>query len=420
MAVKKIHNPFITGIHIPDSLFCERDKKVNEITKLIENGNNVVLKSKRRIGKSSLITHILNLPEIKRQYNTFYLDIYGTKNADEFAMLFQSALMKEPWMAKTKIKETFSAMIKSAQLSLGSIDTATGTYILPSIGLSNKEMPRLPLADLFDAMEASGKPCIAVFDEFQQIKKYPENFAATIRSFVQKMNNTKFIFSGSSKHLLALMFNEYGQPFYKSAWSVDLAPLPLETYKSFCKRLFVGNKREIDDQAVDFIYELFSGETMLMQQAMNNIFSNTQIGEKADIETCREAVNNLLRSKDSDYKEILDKLQGVKERNMLFYIAYAGIADKVTSSAVIKEFDLQGTSQVQNALKNLGEDKADLIEAIDKTTYVIKDRLLELWLAERMDILENKLQNAPVRYNLQIEIENKMPTFKKTKNKRSI
>ena len=406
-----IPNPFITSISIPEKLFCGRNEETRQILDLLENGNNVVLKSKRRIGKSALITHILAQREIQKKYNTFYVDIYGTKNADDFSLLFQQTLLAEKWMSKTKLKESFSTMLKGLRLSLGTYNSLTGEYSLPSIGLSPNEIPRIPLPELFEAMENSDKPCIAVFDEFQQIQYYPENFAATIRSYIQRLNNVHFIFSGSSKHMLAIMFNDYGQPFYKSARSVDLDALPLDTYTRFCKKIFAENKKEITEDAVRYVYELFSGETLLMQQTMNDVFSKTPAKGTADKQACTDSVISLLRTKDSDYKDILQRLDNIKERNTLFYIAYQGVAEKPTATETIRRFRLQGPAQVQNALKNLGEENRDLIERISRAQYVIKDRLFELWLAERMGILQYKLENASFRYSQQKDIESQLPAL---------
>ena len=403
MAANRIpQNPFVTGINIPDGLFCGRWKETAEIINLLRNGNNIVLKSKRRIGKSSLIKHILSLPEIRKDYNTFYLDIYGTKDADEFRMLFQTALLKEPWATKTKVKELFNTLLKGLNLSGASIDPVTGSFSLPGLSFTPNQIPRIPLVDLFAAMEGADKPCICIFDEFQQIEQYPENITATIRSFVQQMNNTKFIFSGSSRHMLATMFNDYGMPFYKSAVSVDLEALPLDEYREFCQGLF----KVLDGEAVDFAYYLFSGETQLMQQTMNFLFSSTAPGARADVSDCQRSVMELLRSKDVDYKEAINRIDGQKERNTLVYVAYEGVTEKPMSLASIRRFDLSGAAQVQNALHNLGEGQYDYIERIDRGLYTMKDRLFELWLSERMGILPLKFSSCRERYEKQKRLEN--------------
>lgn len=44
------------------------------------NGNNLALISTRHMGKTGLIQHCFNHPEIKDNYYTFFVDIYATRS----------------------------------------------------------------------------------------------------------------------------------------------------------------------------------------------------------------------------------------------------------------------------------------------------------------------------------------------------
>jgi AAA+ ATPase superfamily predicted ATPase len=211
---QNIVNPFFTGVQIPDDYFCDRKNETQTIIDLIQNGNNVVLKAQRRIGKSTLIHHIFNQSQIKSNYNTLYIDLFGTKDQNDFHLAFQNKLLNAPFAKTARIKQNFEVLQKGLHISLGEYNPVTGTYSLPSIGSTPSQIPLLPLEELFEYLEQTPKPNIVVFDEFQQVQYYPEKMAAIIRSFTQRMNNTKFIFSGSSKHMLTEMFQIANQPFY--------------------------------------------------------------------------------------------------------------------------------------------------------------------------------------------------------------
>lgn len=71
--MKTIHNPFITRGYIPDECFCDRVSETQRLAKSLMNGNDVVLFSPRRMGKTGLITHVFEREEIKRSYYTFLL-----------------------------------------------------------------------------------------------------------------------------------------------------------------------------------------------------------------------------------------------------------------------------------------------------------------------------------------------------------
>jgi len=409
-SMSRPENPFYTIIQIPDEYFCDRGKETDEIIRLIQNGNNVVLKAQRRIGKSSLIQHIFNQEPIKSGYNTLYVDIFGTKNLDDFHIAFQNKLLNAPFAKAAKIKKNFAMLAKGLNVSLGEYNPVTGSISLPSIGSTPSQLPKIPMEELFDFLENTRKPNLVVFDEFQQIQYYPERMAAILRSFTQRMNNTKFIFSGSSNHMLTVMFQMANQPFYKSAEPFEIYPLSRETYSQFCSRIFTEYEKEITDDAVTFLYYLFSGETAPMQETMNHVFRKVQSHQKADINSIKDAVNELLDARDTSFREILNRIEREKTRNTLFCIAAMGVADSLTSSQVMKDYHLDNASSVQKALLNLQDENSPLIKKIAKGTYVIDDRLFELWIAREGNYLNIKYATAETRFRRQNELEN--PVFR--------
>ena len=162
MSDKTPFNPFFTGIQIPDTYFCDRKKETEDLISLIINGNNVVLKAKRRIGKSSLIYHIFNHSVIRDHYNTLYVDIFGTKSLADFHLTLQNKLLNAPFAKTAKIKRNFETLVKSVNISLGEYNPVTGGFALPSIGTSPSQLPLLPMEDLFDFLETTKKPNLVV------------------------------------------------------------------------------------------------------------------------------------------------------------------------------------------------------------------------------------------------------------------
>lgn len=397
-------NPFFTGIDIPDDYFCDRQKETEKIVSLIGNGSNIVLKSPRRIGKSSLMKHVFRQKGVANKYYTLFVDIYGTKNAADFHAEFQNCILSAPFAKKARIRKTFEAMVKSAYLSLGGYDSLSGSFSLPRIGFTPATMPKIPLQELFAFLEACDKPVLVVFDEFQQIQEYPERMAAILRQHIQQMNNVRFIFSGSSRHILTTMFQLSNQPFYRSAVSMDLDILTLESYTTFCEEMFAYKDAKIEPAAVEFAYYLFSGETYLLQELMKETYSTLSPGGIANKETVIASIAEMLVRKDNDFRDIMSRLNNQKERNTLYCIAMEGIASGITSSAIMKKYQLDNASAVQNALENLGQDKLSLIEKIARGTYVIQDRLFELWLASKSGVLEAKYNDAEARFIRQRKI----------------
>ena len=72
----------------------------------------------------------------------------------------------------------------------------------------------------------------------------------------------------------------------------------------------------------------------------------------------------------------------------------------------MKNYRLDNASSVQKSLLSLQDEKSPLIRKIAKGTYVIEDRMLELWIAREGNYLDLKFDLVKDRYFLQKAIEN--------------
>lgn len=100
----------------------------------------------------------------------------------------------------------------------------------------------------------------------------------------------------------------------------------------------------------------------------------------------------------------MSRLVTKKERNTIYCIAEMGIATGLTSTGVLKKYDLDNASSVQNALKNITGDDFNLVTRLAKGTYALQDRFFELWLAKRDGAYETKVEGAEERFLRQREL----------------
>ena len=108
-----VQNPFIVGKYLSDKYFCDRSEETAFLRKQIENGRNVALISPRRIGKSGLIQHLFNLPDIKEQYYVFFIDIYATTSLNELVYILGKEIYEQLKPKTTAWKEKFFQTIAS-------------------------------------------------------------------------------------------------------------------------------------------------------------------------------------------------------------------------------------------------------------------------------------------------------------------
>ncbi len=401
MGIKHIkeQNPFYTSIRITDEYFCDREKETENIISKLKNGTNIVLKSPRRIGKSSLIMHVFQQDEIARNYNTLFVDVLGTKNLDEFIGAFKNAFLEAPFARTSRGRKQVTDLLQRLYLQVGF--SPAGTLENARVGLSLPQAQTMTLTEMFSFLEKTSKPNIVVFDEFQKISQYDADAAAVLRSQIQRMNNTRFIFSGSSRHMLDRMFEYPSEPFYRSAGSMDLGPIPADIYVAFCEKMFLKGKRTVEPEAARLAYELLSANTFDMQSLMKETFALTPKGGTATVGTVTEALDVILNEKDQDFRETLDRVSNKKTRRLLFCIANEGVARSLTSSRMIKGYNLDNASSVQFGLKTLTSDNGQLVERIGTDGYRLTNRYLELWYARSNGRLDFKIQTAGKRFELE-------------------
>lgn len=372
-----IKNPFVVGKYLSDKYFCDREEETEFLRKQIQNGRDVALISPRRLGKSGLIQHFFNQPDIKEKYYVFFVDIYATTSLAEFVYALGKEIYTQLKPQTTHWKENFFQMIKSFRIGL-KVDTFTGA---PSfdLGLGDIQIPQTTLDEIFAYIEEADKPCIIAIDEFQQIGEYVEkNVEALLRTKIQKCHRAQFIFSGSKRHIMSNMFNSASKPFYQSAISMGLESIPIDTYSEFAKSLFEERGKQIEKETIETVWNLYGGYTWFVQMMMNELYALTPEGGTCIPAMISEAKSNVIMAQENSYKDLLSNIPP-KQKTVLQAIAKEGIAQNITSSKFIKKYNLNSASSVQAAVKLLL--KNDIITHTDNG-YRVYDFFLSEWLAK--------------------------------------
>jgi hypothetical protein len=246
-----------------------------------------------------------------------------------------------------------------------------------SIELGDIVHPEYTLNEIFTCLEMADKPCIVAFDEFQQICKYPEkNIEALLRSHIQHLSNVNFVFAGSERHLITEMFLSSAKPFYNSTKQIELYPIAPEEYIPFVTHWFHVHQKEISEDDVRKVYQLFEGNTYGMQRTFHEAFINTSAGESCSLDIIRKSIADIIEDNGHAYSRMLSQIPA-RQKELLYAIAKEGKAEKITSGAFIKKHVLLSASSVQAAMKKLLE--LDLI-TLDNGCYTIPDHFLALYL----------------------------------------
>lgn len=350
--MKQLSNPFVIGKYVDKDYFCDREKESELLVHHIVNGRHVTLMSERRMGKTGLIEHVFS-NHLTNDYETFLIDIYTCKNLREMVYLLANEVFKKI-SRKQPLLDKLLSVVHSLKATL-SYNSVTGQPEF-GIGLGEITQPENTLDEILNYLESSDKVCVVAIDEFQRIANFEEdNIEALLRTKIQHLKNTQFVFAGSERHLLEGIFNDPSRPFYNSVVFMQLLPIEKSKYVSFCQRLFSLYEKSVSEALISRLYDCFQGVTWYMQLSMNEAFTMAERGGYVGEETYEQILNHMVDSKRFTFE---DRYATLTEKQKSVLLAIAAEFPKelnLTSQEFISKYKLKTASSVQTAVKGLTE-----------------------------------------------------------------
>lgn len=370
-------NPFVVTGKIESQFFCDRVVESKRLIKTLSNGRNMVIISPRRMGKTGLIQFCYDKPEIRDNYYTFFIDILHTSGLREFTYVLGKEIFDTLAPRSKKMLNLFIRTLKSISGKFG-FDPFTNAPVF-NLELGDIDRPEYTIEEIFKYLASADRPCIVAIDEFQQISKYPEkSIEAFLRTHIQKIENSNFIFAGSERGMMQAMFLSSSRPFYQSSDLMEIGAIDKDIYVPFVIEIFERYERRISSENVMKVYDLFKGHTFYIQKTFNECFADTSPGEECTIETILTAIESMISESAIIYREILSKIPE-KQKELLYAIAKEKEVKQILSGSFIRRHNLASASSVQAALKKLIE--KELVAETNKSYYIV-DKLFALWINE--------------------------------------
>lgn len=370
-------NPFTIKSYESKELFCDREEELRLMLQNCTNHTDTTLISQRRMGKTGLILRLFDeLKDRRPDIHTIYLDIFASRNIDDFIKLMAEAAMKS-FQPKTSMGDKLLTFIKSLRPQL-SFDTITGEPQL-QIAYQTAHEKEYTLRGLFDFLDSQNEHIIIAIDEFQQIRDYPEqNIEALLRTYIQQTHNLTFIFCGSKKHLMADIFANRKKPFYSSTVFVSLDKIAEVPYSDFIRKLFNEHGRTITSEALQFILEWTRRHTYYTQQLCHTIYANESTN--ITINDVKKACEQLMKQGETVFLQYRQMLTD-KQWNYLIAVAKEESVQQITAASFLKNHQIGSPSasrRLADALceKGLLNDETTL----EGTTYSVSDVFLSRWM----------------------------------------
>jgi len=369
----KISNPFVTTGYLGPEFFCDRKDESERILRAISSGRNITLISLRRMGKTGLLKHVKHkLEKSGNPDSVIYVDLLPTLNGNDMLNSVSTSLLR--------IKTNEKNIIEKVLGTLGSlrpkltIDALTGQPSLELI-IDSPATIQSGFDKLLLLISEIKRDIVFIFDEFQQISRYPEkNIEQMLRTVIQTYPAIPFIFSGSSRHMLENMFLSAGRPFYQSSELMYLDQINENDYREFIKDNFIKAGRKITGEAIDGIFEWTRLHTYYVQYVCSLIYESGDM--KTDLPDLKKVFLRILTDFEPQYISYRNLLPSHQFR-LLRAIASENIVKNPTAGKFIADHNLTSPSSVSTSLNALQE-KEMIVRENGK--WIVYDVFFSRWL----------------------------------------
>ena len=199
-------NPsFLYGVSVEGDNFTDRTQESRRLKLNFENGLNVILISPRRMGKTSLVKHVMQIVD-KDIVHPVYMDIYDCRSEYDFYNKFVETILKQ---TSSKIEvlmdnvRRFLARV-SPKISM-SPDSVTDYSV--SLGITPKEYSPEEVLSLPEQIAKQlGKHIVVCIDEFQQVAEWPDRLQVQkrMRGVWQHQQHVSYCLFGSRQHMIKI------------------------------------------------------------------------------------------------------------------------------------------------------------------------------------------------------------------------
>lgn len=261
-------NPFTLKTLGPDQPFCDREKDLADLTAYAEAGQNVVLYSPRRYGKTSLCRR-LQAGLAGRGFLTVFCDCYAVTSVDDLADRLARQVLgalhsRESLLDKGR---RWIGVFRSFRPVF--TPTPEGGVSLSVERASRRDSGLDVLARVLEDLDAfltrGETPVHVTLDEFQEISELGDGrVEALLRTHIQGQR-AAYCFVGSRRSVLLGMFTARKRPFYQSALLHALPPLPRADLVAFLRARCAAGGKECPEAVAATLADLSAGYSWYAQ-----------------------------------------------------------------------------------------------------------------------------------------------------------
>jgi len=301
------------------------------------------------MGKTSLIMSAFSKT---RGCRLLYVDLLNIRTIADFCDRVASAASRMG-KGQTFLQKTLSFLARLRPTL--SVDPHNG---MPVVSVDSRLAEHLSsLEDIVALIEtfAAKEWIVVAFDEFQEILKLdqPEQVLATLRSRIQFLPETCFVYSGSVRRDMVRIFIDYTSPFYKSAMTLNVGAIEDERFIGFLQGRFAVGGRKASREFLQRVLETANRVSGDVQQLCDAILIETDGKSELSPEDIDKGLGRILKQESSAFEMQTESLSRYQLKALLAVARFGG--RHVFSADFIARAGLSSPPTAKRALGTLVE-----------------------------------------------------------------
>ncbi|MDX9730244.1 MAG: ATP-binding protein, partial [Bdellovibrionales bacterium] len=218
-------NPFKFGDPVEGDYYFPRPELSKIVMQLLDSRVHTVLIGPRRFGKTSFVLD--SLRQLEAQGKTcIFIDVFNVTSHRDFLLQILRALRgNTTWSQRLKLwVESIPRLRPKFNWQTNHSTGETTFSVSPEV--AERDLKDL-IQDSIIALGEIGEQVIVAIDEFQTIAELGDQgwLEATLRTQMQQLKNTAFLFTGSRRSVINDMLNNSSRPFYRACQPLEFPVL---------------------------------------------------------------------------------------------------------------------------------------------------------------------------------------------------
>ena len=373
-------NPFSFGSPVSGDRFDDRRTEVRFLVRRMAAGQNVVLTSPRRYGKTSLLLRAVTEARKKEHARVGIASLLRCSSRREVAEEVTRAVIDGAlgWMVGTA--EQVAERLRRLPRVTPTLEHEGWRFALAISGGPDDFLLdiRRPIELLADS-RLDRRPVCLVLDEFQQIAEIDQHLAGFFKTVIDDLPGVSLVFSGSRRHMMERLFVGSGAALKNAAEPLSLEVIPEAVMTQFLVSRMRSAGRTLTAPGARLTYRLMRGIPHFVQLLASAVYD--QDVEVADADAVRAALVEVLTRQRADLAARYESLP-MNQRKLVRGLARSPVRDLLSRDSLRRlEMSPASAQRARDALR-----EAEQIEFDGQLGWRVSDPVFERWLRHGLEL----------------------------------